>query len=128
MKVILFDGVCHFCHKSVQFIIKRDKREQFHFASLQSDVGKDLLKQYNLPEDTESFIFIDGKKAYDKSSAALHLCKHLDSGWKLFYSFIIVPKRVRDFFYTIIANNRYKLARQKETCHIPPKHVRKRFL
>ena len=49
--IILFDGVCNLCNGAVNFIIDRDKRQQFHFASLQSQAGQDLLTRHGLPTD-----------------------------------------------------------------------------
>ncbi|MBN6889495.1 putative DCC family thiol-disulfide oxidoreductase YuxK [Cytobacillus horneckiae] len=127
-KVILFDGVCNFCDRSVQFIIKRDHQAVFQFASLQSESGKKLLKKHGVPEDTDSFIFVDGEKYYDRSSAALHVFKHLPGGWKLLYGLIVLPKPIRDAFYQLIAKNRYKWFGRKESCMLPTPDERKRFL
>ena len=49
--IILFDGVCNLCNSAVQFIIKRDKKNYFSFASLQSAQGQKILSQYNLPSN-----------------------------------------------------------------------------
>ncbi|MBM7571484.1 thiol-disulfide oxidoreductase DCC family protein [Aquibacillus albus] len=127
-RIILFDGECNFCDKSVQFIIKRDPEAYFKFASLQSDVGKKLMKQYNAPEDIDSFVLIENNKYYLKSSAALRVCKHLKGLWKFPYFFLAVPVPIRDFFYEIIAQNRYKWFGKKESCMLPSPEERKRFL
>jgi predicted DCC family thiol-disulfide oxidoreductase YuxK len=127
-KIILFDGICNFCSASVQFIIKRDPQAQFCFASLQSEAGKKLLTKYRIPEDINSLILIDGERYYVKSNASLRVCKHLKGFWKLFYVFILVPRPLRDCFYDIIAENRYKWFGKKESCMIPTPDIRKRFL
>lgn len=75
-KIILFDGECNFCDQSVQFIIKRDPAGYYKFASLQSDIGQKILKEYSVPDDISSFILIDNNRYYSKSSAALRVCKH----------------------------------------------------
>ncbi|KGP90226.1 thiol-disulfide oxidoreductase [Pontibacillus chungwhensis BH030062] len=126
--IVLFDGECNFCDQSVQFIIKRDPKGYFSFASLQSEVGQDLLKKYEIPADTDSFVLIEGGRAYTKSSAALRVCKHLKGAWKAFHLFAIVPKFVRDFAYEIFAKNRYKWFGKKDSCMLPSKDIRKRFL
>ncbi|GAA0429728.1 thiol-disulfide oxidoreductase DCC family protein [Virgibacillus salarius] len=127
-KVILFDGVCNFCDQSVQFILKRDKQEQFTFASLQGDAGQELLKRNYVPTNMNSFILIDGNKAYFKSTAALRVCKELNGAWKLLYGFMIIPKPLRDFLYGVIANHRYEWFGQKQSCTLPSPETRKRFL
>jgi predicted DCC family thiol-disulfide oxidoreductase YuxK len=127
-KIILFDGICNFCNGSVQFNIKRDPQAHFRFASLQSEVGKEMLTKYRIPEDINSFIFIDGERYYTKSSAALTVCKHLKGFWKLLYVFLLVPRPIRDIFYHLIAENRYKWFGKRESCMIPSEDIRKRFL
>ena len=126
--VILFDGVCNFCDASVQFILNRDPNETFHFASLQSEVGQELLKKYRVRNDVDSMILIEDDKVYYKSSAALRISRHLRGAWKLLYVFMIVPAPIRNIVYDLIARNRYKWFGQKESCMLPPPNVRKRFL
>ncbi|WP_188456280.1 thiol-disulfide oxidoreductase DCC family protein [Virgibacillus oceani] len=127
-RIILFDGECNFCDKSVQFIIKRDPKGNFKFASLQSDVGNDLLKRFDTPRDLDSFILIENNQCYSKSSAALRVCKHLKGFWKFLYIFMIVPRPIRDFCYEIVARNRYKWFGSKESCMLPSPEERNRFL
>ncbi len=128
-KILLFDGVCNLCNSVVQFIIKRDKNAKFKFAALQSEGGQALLKKFGLPQnDFESFVFIEGDKYYQKSSAALHVAKELGGLWKIFYGFIILPKFIRDFFYEIIANSRYKIFGRQDSCMIPTEELKSRFL
>jgi predicted DCC family thiol-disulfide oxidoreductase YuxK len=127
-RVILFDGECHFCDRSVQFIIKRDPSGYYKFASLQSDIGQKLLQQYNAPKNIDSFFLIDHNKCYDKSSAALRVCKNLKGFWEICYPFLLVPKPIRDFFYDIMAKNRYKWFGKRDSCMLPSSDIRKRFL
>ncbi|API91959.1 hypothetical protein J32TS6_23810 [Virgibacillus pantothenticus] len=127
-KIILFDGVCHFCDQSVQFILKHDKQEQFLFASLQGDTGQKLVFEHKIINDLSSLILIDNDKYYSKSTAVLHICKELTGAWKLLYAFILIPKPIRDFFYDRIANNRYRWFGKKDSCELPSPDVRKRFL
>ncbi|WP_336769728.1 thiol-disulfide oxidoreductase DCC family protein [Bacillus bombysepticus] len=127
-RIILFDGECNVCDRSVQFIIQRDPIGLFKFASLQSDIGQELLDKYNAPSDLNSFVLIENDKCYFKSSAALRVCKNLKGAWKLLYFFLVVPKPLRDYFYSIIAKNRYKWFGKKDSCMLPSPEVRKRFL
>lgn len=126
--VILFDGVCNFCDASVQFILQRDPKETFHFASIQSEAGQELLRKHNVPANMDSMILIENDKVYYKSSAALRISRHLQGAWKLLYVFMVVPSPIRNLVYEVIAKNRYKWFGQKESCMLPPPNVRKRFL
>lgn len=126
--VILFDGVCNLCRGSVQFILKRDKGKKFLFASLQSNYGQELLKQFNLPVDTfNSFILFEDGKLFTRSTAALKMFSQLD-GWKWVKILSIVPKFLRDAVYNLIAKNRYKWFGKKEECWVPTPDLKSRFL
>lgn len=127
--ILLFDGVCNLCNRIVKFTIKRDPKEKFKFAALQSVSGQALLKKFDLPlNDFDSFVYITNNKYYRKSAAGLHVLKDLGGIWKIFYVLIIIPRRIRDFFYTIIAKTRYKIFGKRDTCMVPTPHIKRRFL
>lgn len=126
--VVLFDGDCHFCDRSVQFIIKRDPKAKFRFASLQSEVGQNIRLKYYVPKTMDSLLLVDHQKVYDRSSAALRICQHLSGLWKLLYILLLIPKPVRDAVYDIIAKNRYQWFGKKSHCRIPTSEERSRFL
>ena len=129
-KIVLFDGECNFCDASVQFIIKRDPNEIFKFASLQSEVGRKLLKEYKVPEEIDSVVLIvpNQRQYYIKSSAALTISKNLSGLWGWMYMFKLVPLPIRDRIYDIIAGNRIKWFGKKDHCILPSPEIRKRFL
>lgn len=127
--VILFDGICNFCNSAVNFTIKRDKHKKIKFALLQSDTGKSILKQHGLPENySSSFLFIENGKLYNRSAAALRVCRYLSGLWPLCYGLIIIPAFIRNAVYDFIAKNRYKWFGQKDECMVPTPDVRARFL
>lgn len=127
-QIILFDGDCNLCDKSVQFIIKHDTKALFKFASLQSDVGRSFIEQHNIPKGLNSLILIEKDKWYAKSSAALRVCKHLNYLWKIFYLLLIIPKPMRDYLYHLLAKNRYQWFGRKDSCILPSPMMKKRFL
>lgn len=127
--VVLFDGVCNLCNGIVKFLIARDKKAIFKYASLQSVAGQQLLKIYKLPlHNFGTFIFIDNDKAYQKSTAALRVVKKLGGLWKIFYVLIVLPAFFRDWLYSIVANNRYRLFGKKQDCMVPTSELKSRFL
>jgi predicted DCC family thiol-disulfide oxidoreductase YuxK len=128
-KIVLFDGVCNLCSNSVQFILQRDKKNQFLFGSLQGKAGQEYLVTFNLPADTfNSFMLIEGGTLYTRSTAALRMLKHLGGGWSLLYAFIVVPPSIRDAVYNRIAKNRYRWFGKKDTCWIPTPALKAKFL
>jgi predicted DCC family thiol-disulfide oxidoreductase YuxK len=127
--IILFDGVCNLCNRSVQFVIKRDKKKKFRFASLQGEAGQSILQRFGLStNDFNSFILVEDNKVYTQSEGALRMLKILGGGWKLLYGFIIIPKFIRDAVYNWIARNRYKWYGKKEECMVPTPELKERFL
>ncbi|MEK4870605.1 MULTISPECIES: thiol-disulfide oxidoreductase DCC family protein [Niallia] len=125
--IVLFDGVCNLCSKSVQFIIKRDPHNQFLFASLQSEMGKSLLEKHHLSE-VDSVVLIKEDMYYMESDAALEICRHLSSGWKLLAILKVIPSSIRDPLYQFVARNRYRWFGKQDSCMLPTEEMKKRFL
>lgn len=125
--VILFDGACHFCNKSVLFIIRRDKSAYFKFASLQSSIGQDLLKKHYLDLNIQSLVLIKNNQVYTQSTAALEISRNLTAPWPLFYILRVVPKYFRNLFYTFIAKHRLKISKSN-VCDLSLSKEKSRFL
>ena len=127
--IILFDGVCNLCNNAINFVIKQDPKEIFVFASLQSEIGQQILKKYNLPlQQLSSFVLLQNDKIYTKSTAAIKVAQQLNGLWKCFYIFNLVPVFIRDGVYNIIAKNRYKWFGKQDACMIPSPQLKQRFL
>jgi len=127
--IVLFDGICNLCNKTVQFIIRRDKKSKFRFASLQSEVGQQLLVQISFTfREINTLVYISENKFYSKSTAVLRIMRNLDGAWPLFYGFIIIPRFVRDRVYNFVAARRYKYFGKRESCMIPSAENKGRFL
>ena len=129
ISIVLFDGVCNLCNASVRFIIKRDKKELFRFAALQSDISKALLEYSGQSVDIpDSIVLIQKGKVYTESTAALRIARNLDGPWPLIYVLIIIPRFLRDFFYRIIAKYRYKVFGRRDQCMVPDTKISDRFI
>jgi predicted DCC family thiol-disulfide oxidoreductase YuxK len=127
--ILLFDGICNLCNGFVRFIIKRDSSRTFKFAALQSDSGQRWLKHFGLSRDQfDSFVLIQGNAYYLKSTAVLKMFKELGGIWRMFYIFILLPVRFRNFFYNLIAKSRYKIFGKRRECMIPTRELMERFL
>ncbi|GLF91954.1 hypothetical protein Saga11_32130 [Bacillus safensis] len=127
--LILFDGVCNVCSGAVQFVIKRDPNERMMFASLQSNTGQRILKENGLPLDEfNSFIYIEKGTLYTKSTGILKAARHLKGIYRWSYFLLVIPRPIRDWFYQVIAKNRYKWFGQKTSCMMPTPDIQKRFL
>jgi len=127
--VILFDGVCNLCDSFVQFIIKRDKKGLFRFASLQSEVGKTLLEGSEVdPEELSTVVMVYQNKYYTHSNVPLVVVKRFGGLWPLLYVFVIIPAPLRNAIYYWVGRNRYKWFGKKDACMMPTPEIRQRFL
>ena len=127
--ILLFDGVCNLCNGSVQFIINRDPEGIFQFAALQSDVGQQLLKHFNLPEkELNSVVLIQNGQCYTHSDAPLQIAKKMGGWLRILTVFQPVPVVIRNIVYNWIARNRYRWFGRQESCMVPTPELRQRFL
>ncbi len=127
--VVLFDGVCVFCNRSVDFILDHEKDETLTFAPLQSETGQEILKEFNYPADyLDSILFLENGKLLNKSGAALSIAKYLNLRWSWLAGFRFVPAFIRDAVYWVIARYRYKIFGKHDACRVPTPELRKRFL
>jgi predicted DCC family thiol-disulfide oxidoreductase YuxK len=129
-KLILYDGVCNLCDASIRFILPRDSKGVLRFASLQSELGRKVMMQNSIPitEVPESLIFVENGQPYFYSSGALRIAGSLDFPWSLAGLFLNIPRPIRDFFYRLIARNRYRWFGRKEGCLLPQPQWKSRFL
>lgn len=126
--VILFDGVCNLCNKTIQFIIKHDPEHIYRFAAFNSAFGKEMLQYFKISDKVPgTFMLLENGQIYDRSTGALRVCKQLKGGWKMLSAFLIVPKFIRDGVYNIIARNRYKWFGREESCWVPTAELQKLF-
>jgi predicted DCC family thiol-disulfide oxidoreductase YuxK len=126
--IVLFDGVCNLCSGSVQFIIRRDPKALFRFASLQSPVGERLRGELGIDPALDSVLLVEDGRWYKESDAALRIAHGLGGPWKLLGIFRLIPKSLRDHAYLLIARNRYRWFGKMEACWLPTPELRGRFL
>lgn len=126
--VVLFDGICSFCQDTVQFILARDRTQNLDFASLQSSVGQELLRQHNIKADLSSLVLIEEGQGYLRSDAVLRIARHLSFPWRLAFVFWLVPRSWRDAAYHYFARHRYQWFGKSDACLFPSAAVRARFL
>ena len=128
MNIIVFDGVCNFCNRIVQIIIRHDPSAQIHFAAQQSEAGEKLLSDYKISTSASSVIFIKDRLVYEKSDAVIEIAKLL-KGWpSLFKYTIIFPRFIRNAIYKLIAANRYAIFGKQAQCMVPKEEEKGRFV
>ncbi|MCU0467951.1 MAG: thiol-disulfide oxidoreductase DCC family protein [Arcicella sp.] len=128
-QIILFDGVCNFCNASINFIIDHDPKKHFKFASLQSDFGQNILRKFSKnTQDFDSVILLKNNQLYEKAEAAIEIVQHLSGFWQYLRIFKVFPTPILNFFYDIVAKNRYRIFGKSDVCRMPTTDLRERFL
>ena len=126
--VILFDGTCAFCERSVRFIATRDGG-YFKFGASQNPEGRELLAHYGTNrEAARSIILIENGEVYLRSTAVLRIARRMSAPWRWAAVFLIVPAPIRDAVYRVVAAIRHRIAGESNACEIPPAEIRQRLI
>ncbi len=127
--IVVFDAQCLLCSGSVQFLLRHDKHRRLRFATIQSDIGRDLLESAGIGTvDPESFVLVDGTRTWTETAAVLRVAHALGWPWRLAWISWLVPKPLRDLIYRWIARNRYRWFGQREACFLPDADDADRFI
>ncbi len=132
--LVLYDGVCGLCNGLNQFLLKRDRKDNFRFASLQSEFAASLLKRYDInPVDLDTvYVVADygqpSQRLLSRSNAILHVLGRLGGVWGLLRVGGVLPKSLRDALYNLVASNRYRVFGKYDVCLMPEERYRRKFL
>lgn len=125
--IVFFDGVCGFCNKSVDLLIKLDDRERLRFAPIQGETAKRILPPERR-ENVDTITFFDGESLHYRTTALLKIAKMLGGVWLVFYPLVLIPSGWRDAAYNSFATRRYRFFGKRDTCRLPTPQERSRFL
>lgn len=146
--IILFDGVCNLCHGVVKWVIANDPSMNFKFLPLQeldrieelpdvSDVLLDKIKKahngqnqndQSSDQDWHTVMFLEDGVLYEKSTAVLRICRRLSGLYPVLYTYVLIPKGLRDWIYDVVAENRYRWFGKKSQCMVPDTNQADRFI
>jgi len=133
--VILYDGICGLCNRTVQFILKRDRKNLFRFAPLQSEFAKNLLLRHPISTDKPGSVWLvtnlgqPGELVKVRSDAAISIGSELGIFWRTMSNVLATfPKSLRDWGYDLVARNRYRIFGKYDTCPLPKEKDRHKFL
>ncbi len=132
--IVLFDGVCALCDRTVQFLLKRDKQGVLKFAPLQGATAAVILKQHpEIEDNTRSVILVQNHDTASesisvRSQASLECLSALGGFWRVVSVRRIIPPFVRDAVYNFSARNRYRWFGKYDECIVPPPEMKERFM
>ena len=125
--IVFFDGYCHLCNGWVSFLLRRRNARRLRFAPLEGTTAAKYLTAMAGPQP-ESIVYLRNQRVYDQSDAVLQICHDLGRGWRLVWILAVIPRFIRNYFYRIIARNRYRWFGKSETCRLPTAGERQWFL
>ena len=133
--IILYDGVCGLCHRFTQFVLKRDRKDQFRLASLQSGFADRVLQRQGAnPQQLDTVYVVlnyeqPEEQLLSRSDAVLFVLGQLGGLWRATATvFAIVPRWLRNAAYDLVACKRYRLFGKYDTCLLPDPKYRGKFL
>ena len=126
--IVLYDGDCPMCNYWVNFILKRDDKNKFMFAALQSDFGQDFLKKRNLNHTEFNTIYLLKPQQYYlvRSKAIFKIFSLLGGIYRPLSWMKFIPGFISDTIYDFVSRNRKKA--DVETCPILTIEERKKFI
>lgn len=132
--VLLYDGLCGFCDRTVQFILARDPGGAMRFAPLQGQFAGEVLRRFPALEGVDSLVLVDsapaaaGMPPLVRSDAILAIAGYLGWPWGAATLLRLVPRGLRDWGYDLFARHRYRLFGRYDSCPLPDAAVRARFI
>ena len=126
--IVFFDGYCNLCSNSVDWLIAHDKARLLKYSSLQGETAKSLLSSEEISAVSSIVVVADGGIHYRESKAAFFLLKKVESGLKFLLVFSVLPALITDFFYQLVAKNRYFIFGKRDTCRLPTPEEKSYFL
>lgn len=130
---MLYDGVCGFCDRSVQWLLEADRDQLLRYAPLQGPTAAALRARHAaLPTDIDTVVLVEGEGAdervYLRSDAVLRIASLLPGAPRWAQLFRWCPRPLRDALYTAFAAIRYRVWGKLDACRLPSPAERDRFL
>jgi predicted DCC family thiol-disulfide oxidoreductase YuxK len=127
LNVIFFDGYCGLCNGFVDFIMKIDKKRVFRFSPLQSEYARQHLPAEFVTDLKSVIVQVEGRNLR-KTEAVLAVFKLIGPPWSLLVIGRILPPRLLNVFYDMVAENRYQLFGKRDSCRLPTPEERALFI
>jgi predicted DCC family thiol-disulfide oxidoreductase YuxK len=127
--LVLYDGTCGLCARSVRWILRHERDNTIHFAPLQGPTAAAVREKFtNIPSSIDTVVYVEGDRAHLRSKAFLYLARHLRAPWSWAYAVRWFPAFVLNLGYRLIAAVRYRIFGRVDACELPSPENRARFL
>ncbi len=128
-KLIIYDAHCIICNSSVHFVAKHDKTNTIHFTHAETPAGQKyahLLPDNLTPDMTVAFV--SGSEVFVMSDAVIEIARHLRFPFNLLKGLRRIPKSWRDGLYRLIARNRFRFFKRRQSCILPSPALREKVV
>jgi predicted DCC family thiol-disulfide oxidoreductase YuxK len=127
--LIVFDGECVLCSVNARFVLARDRRRRFRLTTAQGPLGQALYRDFGLSRpDYGTMLVITEGRLLIEAAAALAIAEGLGFPWRAAALARLLPGRLNDAAYRLVARNRFRLFGRRETCWVPRPEDRDRIL
>ncbi len=127
-RIVLYDGVCGLCNRTVRWLMKRD-RGRLWYAPLQGETAATLRARHpRIPVALDSVVLVEDGRVHLRSKVFLHAARHLSRPWRWAYALRWLPGFLLDPLYWLVAKLRYRLFGKYDTCRLPSTDERDRLL
>jgi predicted DCC family thiol-disulfide oxidoreductase YuxK len=134
--LLLYDGTCGFCARSVQFVLRHEgARGTLRFAPLDGETGRAIRAAHPELAGVDSLIWVDAPavgasaRVLVRSTAVLEVARYLGGIWRVLGALgRVVPRVVRDATYDVVARHRQQISGRADACLLPSPDQRVRFI
>jgi predicted DCC family thiol-disulfide oxidoreductase YuxK len=129
--VVFYDGRCPLCAWSVRFLLRADCRKNLLFAPFEGRSARSILQGGGTEggrDDSVLFHSLRTGMTFRRSEALIEATIALGGPWRAARLVRLVPRVIRDAFYTGVAASRHTVFGTYEACWLPAGWERSRFL
>ena len=132
--ILVYDGDCAFCSRSVQFVLRHDRRQRsLRFAARDGEAGRAVRVRHPATAQVDSMVWVESRsgeeRALVRSDAVLAVAEYLGGGWRLLARLgRLVPRALREPVYRLVAAHRLRLAGGADACVVFTDEERARTL
>ncbi|MEN7546293.1 DUF393 domain-containing protein [Rapidithrix thailandica] len=126
-KIVIFDGDCPFCNRSVMWLAEMDTDNDFLFVSNLSQKGREILNRHHLERVTldSIIVWVEGRFYTKAKAIAVYLTE--TNKWPVLQFILkITPSCISNFLYDMVASVRKKIIRN--SCALPEQKIRTKFI
>lgn len=115
--LVVFDGDCVLCSRSMRLLARLDRARRFRMTPAQGAIGQALYRHLGLPTDRfATYLLVADGRIHQRSDAIVEIARRLRGPWRAAAALAIVPRRLRDALYDLVARHRYRIFGRREAC------------